>query len=58
MRNEAYNRQAYAFMNGVLNTDNTSILGLSLDFGPFAVLPLFYVSDFVVYGCMPFDYLI
>jgi serine/tyrosine/threonine adenylyltransferase len=31
-------RQAYGFMNGVLNTDNTSIFGLSLDFGPFAVL--------------------
>ena len=30
-------RQAYAFMNGVLNTDNTSIVGLSMDFGPFAV---------------------
>lgn len=30
--------QAYAFMNGVLNTDNTSILGLSLDFGPFAFM--------------------
>ena len=31
--------QAYAFMNGVLNTDNTSIYGLSMDFGPFAVSP-------------------
>ncbi|KAM0276708.1 hypothetical protein ACHAQH_006476 [Verticillium albo-atrum] len=30
--------QAYGFMNGVLNTDNTSILGLSLDFGPFAFM--------------------
>jgi uncharacterized protein YdiU (UPF0061 family) len=30
--------QAYAFTNGVLNTDNTSIAGLSLDFGPFAFL--------------------
>ncbi|KAI9820927.1 MAG: hypothetical protein M1826_000802 [Phylliscum demangeonii] len=30
--------QAYGFMNGVLNTDNTSIFGLSLDFGPFAFL--------------------
>ena len=30
--------QAYAFTNGVLNTDNTSLLGLSLDFGPFAFL--------------------
>jgi len=25
--------QAYAFTNGVLNTDNTSIFGLSIDFG-------------------------
>lgn len=33
--------QAYAFTNGVLNTDNTSILGLSLDFGPFAFLDNF-----------------
>lgn len=30
--------QAYGFMNGVLNTDNTSIAGLSLDFGPFAFM--------------------
>lgn len=28
-------------MNGVLNTDNTSILGLSIDFGPFAFLDTF-----------------
>jgi uncharacterized protein YdiU (UPF0061 family) len=28
-------------MNGVLNTDNTSILGLSMDFGPFAFLDTF-----------------
>jgi uncharacterized protein YdiU (UPF0061 family) len=33
--------QAYGFMNGVLNTDNTSILGLSIDFGPFAFLDAF-----------------
>ncbi|CAK7264985.1 hypothetical protein SEPCBS119000_001279 [Sporothrix epigloea] len=33
--------QVYGFMNGVLNTDNTSILGLSLDFGPFAFLDNF-----------------
>lgn len=30
--------QAYGFMNGVLNTDNTSVFGLSLDFGPFAFM--------------------
>ncbi|KAF2672292.1 UPF0061-domain-containing protein [Microthyrium microscopicum] len=30
--------QIYGFTNGVLNTDNTSIAGLSLDFGPFAFL--------------------
>lgn len=33
--------QVYGFMNGVLNTDNTSILGLSLDFGPFAFMDVF-----------------
>ena len=33
--------QAYAFTNGVLNTDNTSVLGLSIDFGPFAFLDNF-----------------
>ena len=33
--------QAYAFTNGVLNTDNTSLMGLSLDFGPFAFLDNF-----------------
>ncbi|PSN68165.1 UPF0061-domain-containing protein [Corynespora cassiicola Philippines] len=33
--------QAYGFMNGVLNTDNTSVLGLSIDFGPFAFLDNF-----------------
>jgi serine/tyrosine/threonine adenylyltransferase len=33
--------QAYGFMNGVLNTDNTSIAGLSIDFGPFAFMDTF-----------------
>ncbi|KAI1330635.1 hypothetical protein F5Y16DRAFT_339396 [Xylariaceae sp. FL0255] len=33
--------QAYGFMNGVLNTDNTSLSGLSIDFGPFAFLDNF-----------------
>ncbi|MCJ1410482.1 hypothetical protein MMC19_004567 [Ptychographa xylographoides] len=33
--------QAYGFTNGVLNTDNTSLYGLSLDFGPFAFLDNF-----------------
>jgi hypothetical protein len=42
-------RQAYGFMNGVLNTDNTSIFGLSMDFGPFAVNPLYSAN--IVYGC-------
>lgn len=36
--------QAYAFMNGVLNTDNTSILGLSLDFGPFAFMDVGFLN--------------
>lgn len=33
--------QAYGFMNGVLNTDNTSVYGLSIDFGPFAFMDAF-----------------
>jgi len=33
--------QAYGFMNGVLNTDNTSVFGLSVDFGPFAFMDNF-----------------
>ncbi|KAI0205640.1 hypothetical protein F4808DRAFT_239851 [Astrocystis sublimbata] len=33
--------QAYGFMNGVLNTDNTSLYGLSIDFGPFAFMDNF-----------------
>ncbi|RPA93798.1 UPF0061-domain-containing protein [Choiromyces venosus 120613-1] len=33
--------QAYGFMNGVLNTDNTSVMGLSLDFGPFSFMDTF-----------------
>lgn len=33
--------QAYGFMNGVLNTDNTSVYGLSMDFGPFAFIDNF-----------------
>ncbi|KAE8145712.1 hypothetical protein BDV25DRAFT_164037 [Aspergillus avenaceus] len=33
--------QSYGFVNGVLNTDNTSIYGLSLDYGPFAFMDNF-----------------
>ncbi|KAF8426587.1 YdiU domain-containing protein [Tirmania nivea] len=33
--------QCYGFMNGVLNTDNTHIMGLSLDFGPFSFMDNF-----------------
>ncbi|KAK3683729.1 hypothetical protein B0T22DRAFT_501154 [Podospora appendiculata] len=36
--------QAYGFMNGVLNTDNTSVFGLSIDFGPFAFMDTFSPS--------------
>lgn len=31
----------YGFLNGVLNTDNTSVLGLCMDFGPFAIMDVF-----------------
>lgn len=33
--------QSYGFLNGVLNTDNTSVLGLSIDFGPFSIMDKF-----------------
>jgi len=33
--------QSYGFLNGVLNTDNTSIIGLSIDFGPFSFMDKF-----------------
>ncbi|CAH6719266.1 protein adenylyltransferase SelO, mitochondrial [[Candida] jaroonii] len=33
--------QTYGFLNGVLNTDNTSILGLSMDYGPFQIMDKF-----------------
>lgn len=33
--------QAYGFMNGVLNSDNTSVYGLSIDYGPFAFMDNF-----------------
>ncbi|ODV98534.1 hypothetical protein PACTADRAFT_1005 [Pachysolen tannophilus NRRL Y-2460] len=33
--------QTYGFLNGVLNTDNTSVKGLSMDFGPFAIMDKF-----------------
>lgn len=36
--------QSYGFMNGVLNTDNTSIMGLSIDYGPFNFLDRFEPS--------------
>ncbi len=33
--------QAYGFCHGVLNTDNMSVLGLTIDFGPFGFLEYF-----------------
>lgn len=36
--------QCYGFMNGVLNTDNTHIMGLSMDFGPFSFMDVSYGS--------------
>ena len=30
--------QVYGWMHGVLNTDNISVLGLTIDYGPFAFM--------------------
>lgn len=36
--------QAYGFMHGVMNTDNMSIAGLTIDYGPFAFMDYFDVE--------------
>ncbi len=36
--------QSFGFCHGVLNTDNTSLLGLTLDYGPFGFLDQFQVD--------------
>ena len=36
--------QCYGFCHGVLNTDNMSILGLTIDYGPFAFMEHFQPS--------------
>lgn len=33
--------QAYGFMHGVMNTDNISVAGLTIDYGPFAFMDYF-----------------
>ena len=33
--------QSYGFCHGVLNTDNMSVLGLTIDYGPFAFMEHF-----------------
>ncbi|KAH9817560.1 hypothetical protein DFH28DRAFT_1055003 [Melampsora americana] len=33
--------QAWGFMHGVINTDNVSILGITIDFGPYAFMDLY-----------------
>lgn len=44
--------QAHGFAHGVLNTDNMSVLGLTLDYGPFG-----FIDDFVpAYVCNHSDY--
>ncbi|KAH7101980.1 UPF0061-domain-containing protein [Auriculariales sp. MPI-PUGE-AT-0066] len=33
--------QAYGFMHGVMNTDNISIMGLTIDYGPYAFMDIY-----------------
>ncbi|KAG8841955.1 hypothetical protein FRC20_004712 [Serendipita sp. 405] len=33
--------QVYGFMHGVINTDNVSIMGLTIDYGPFAFMDVY-----------------
>jgi uncharacterized protein YdiU (UPF0061 family) len=41
--------QSVGFCHGVLNTDNMSILGLTIDYGPYGFLD-FYDPDFICNG--------
>ncbi|WP_321314460.1 protein adenylyltransferase SelO family protein [Halarcobacter sp.] len=36
--------QAYGFMHGVMNTDNMSVAGLTIDYGPFAFMDTFEMN--------------
>jgi len=36
--------QSYGFVHGVLNTDNMSILGLTMDYGPFGMMEFFDIN--------------
>ncbi|WP_419768396.1 protein adenylyltransferase SelO [Arcobacter sp.] len=37
--------QTYGFMHGVMNTDNFSMAGLSIDYGPFAFMDYFNINQ-------------
>lgn len=37
--------QAYGFMHGVMNTDNFSMAGLTIDYGPFAFMDYFNIHE-------------
>ncbi|KAF9236723.1 hypothetical protein BU15DRAFT_89018 [Melanogaster broomeanus] len=41
--------QAYGFMHGVINTDNVSIMGLTIDYGPYAFMD--YQPNMIIYAC-------
>lgn len=41
--------QAYGFVHGVMNTDNMSVMGVTIDYGPFGFME-YYDSDFVPNG--------
>ena len=37
--------QAYGFMHGVMNTDNMSVAGFTIDYGPYAFMDDFDVNN-------------
>ncbi|KAJ3506119.1 hypothetical protein NLJ89_g7048 [Agrocybe chaxingu] len=40
--------QAYGFMHGVINTDNVSVLGLTIDYGPYAFMD--FQPNMIIYA--------
>ena len=51
--------QSYGFCHGVLNTDNMSMLGLTIDYGPYAFLehydPMFICNNSDLKGRYRFE---
>ncbi|KAJ2922850.1 hypothetical protein H1R20_g14234, partial [Candolleomyces eurysporus] len=49
--------QAYGFMHGVINTDNVSVLGLTIDYGASISLSLHFIMDLIAMFAGPYAFM-